>query len=438
MFDIEQKSELIPDANTKELFKEVLSSYQHGNYRSAVVMLWSVVVADILFKLKFLEDVYRNSKASSILKEIKKKQEQNSESPEWEKDLLKKAHEELKFITLYEKTNLEYLQKQRHASAHPILTDNNLLLAPNKDTTRSLIRNAMEAILLKTALLNSELVNTIVLDLANNKERLFGFDSIKLYIQQRYFPNISEEGAKKILKALWRFVFNPHNQQEINNQTINYYALMVFFDKYSDLYEQEIRNNPSSYIVSSECIELVIHFLQSNPNIFSVLDDSLKTLIAASISELKKYLCCDFLSVNLEVHYRNVLSRLQNESLDLSKEDVIFYYTKAKEKNIESIFFEICNCCYGKSYNFDTADERYYNLIAPLILEYKMTDVLNLMQCTNGNSQVCNRGRAYLDHINVLKRFYELGGTHEQLITLNLNRWVTWDSSYQSAVTNQT
>lgn len=78
--------EAIPDPNTKKLFEEVYSSYQHGNYRSAVVMLWSVVVADIIFKLKFLDDTYRNKKASTILKNIKKKQEEHPENSEWEKN----------------------------------------------------------------------------------------------------------------------------------------------------------------------------------------------------------------------------------------------------------------------------------------------------------------------------------------------------------------
>ena len=77
MFDIEEKMEAIPDPKTKELFKEVYSSYQHGNYRSAVVMLWSVVIADIIFKLKFLEDTYGNKKAGGILKDIKRKQDEH-------------------------------------------------------------------------------------------------------------------------------------------------------------------------------------------------------------------------------------------------------------------------------------------------------------------------------------------------------------------------
>ncbi len=50
-------SDSIYFAKTKEYFNEVISSYANGNYRSAVVMLYSVAVCDLLFKLKELCDI---------------------------------------------------------------------------------------------------------------------------------------------------------------------------------------------------------------------------------------------------------------------------------------------------------------------------------------------------------------------------------------------
>ena len=43
-------SEDIYFAKTKEYFSEVISNYASGNYRSAVVMLYSVAICDLLFK----------------------------------------------------------------------------------------------------------------------------------------------------------------------------------------------------------------------------------------------------------------------------------------------------------------------------------------------------------------------------------------------------
>ena len=62
-YSIEQRATEIFDARTKEYFSEVLSCYATGNYRSSVVMLWSVAVCDLLFKLQNLVDRYGDTKA---------------------------------------------------------------------------------------------------------------------------------------------------------------------------------------------------------------------------------------------------------------------------------------------------------------------------------------------------------------------------------------
>lgn len=48
-FSLEGFADDIVAVKTKEYFNEVLSSYQNGNYRSSIVMLWSVAVCDELY-----------------------------------------------------------------------------------------------------------------------------------------------------------------------------------------------------------------------------------------------------------------------------------------------------------------------------------------------------------------------------------------------------
>lgn len=52
----------------KEYFREIVSSYDNGNYRSAMVMLYSTIVCDLLLKLKELADVYSDQKAEKYWK----------------------------------------------------------------------------------------------------------------------------------------------------------------------------------------------------------------------------------------------------------------------------------------------------------------------------------------------------------------------------------
>lgn len=43
---------------SRNYFREVINSYENGNYRSAIVMLYSLVVCDLLLKLNELDDIY--------------------------------------------------------------------------------------------------------------------------------------------------------------------------------------------------------------------------------------------------------------------------------------------------------------------------------------------------------------------------------------------
>jgi len=61
-----------------------LSSFINGNYRSAIVMLWTVVVADLIYKLQVLRDLYADTVAGNILTEIENRQTANPTNPEWE------------------------------------------------------------------------------------------------------------------------------------------------------------------------------------------------------------------------------------------------------------------------------------------------------------------------------------------------------------------
>ena len=77
MFTIEDLIEKINEPKSKELFRDVYATYAQGQYRATVVMLWTVVVCDLIYKLQYLRDVYNDSTAISILNEIENKQKKN-------------------------------------------------------------------------------------------------------------------------------------------------------------------------------------------------------------------------------------------------------------------------------------------------------------------------------------------------------------------------
>lgn len=87
-YSIETSLENIQNSKSKQYFQEVYQTYINKNYRSSVVMLYSVLICDLVFKLRDLRDIYSDSKAEKILKEIEDLQIANPTSPEWETKLI--------------------------------------------------------------------------------------------------------------------------------------------------------------------------------------------------------------------------------------------------------------------------------------------------------------------------------------------------------------
>ena len=71
MYSIEDLIEQIPEYKTKDLFNEIYSLFTQNQYRATVVMLWTVVICDLIYKLQYLENLYSDETAIKILNEIK-------------------------------------------------------------------------------------------------------------------------------------------------------------------------------------------------------------------------------------------------------------------------------------------------------------------------------------------------------------------------------
>ena len=70
----------IYSSKTRNYFKEVISSYNNENFRSAIVMLYSTVISDLIIKLQELRDTDGDKTAETILSQIESKRIQKSNS----------------------------------------------------------------------------------------------------------------------------------------------------------------------------------------------------------------------------------------------------------------------------------------------------------------------------------------------------------------------
>ncbi|MEI8631600.1 hypothetical protein P4S72_04740 [Vibrio sp. PP-XX7] len=70
-YELESLKEQIHFGKTQDYFEEVMLAYQIGAYRSSVVMLWSVAVSDVIYKLQYLVDLYNDGAANDILELVR-------------------------------------------------------------------------------------------------------------------------------------------------------------------------------------------------------------------------------------------------------------------------------------------------------------------------------------------------------------------------------
>ena len=117
---------------TREYFEEVLTSYSIRNYRSAVVMLYSVAICDLLYKLQELKDMYNDTVATQILSDVEKERKKKDGShSKWEWSLVDQIYQETKLLDDSSHINLNNLYSYRNLSAHPAMNENFDLISPS-------------------------------------------------------------------------------------------------------------------------------------------------------------------------------------------------------------------------------------------------------------------------------------------------------------------
>jgi len=217
-YSIELSAENIVDSRTKRYFAEVHGSYSAGYYRSAVVMLWSVVVTDILFKLDQLATAYGDASAQAILTEIGETRKNNPKSPEWEAELVNKVASRTDLLDHAEHSFLQSLQAHRHLSAHPVMTGGDALFSPNKETARAHIRNVLEGVLTKPPIMSRKVFDTFIEDVEQVGRLNPGPDGLRKFLEAKYFRHFSVTTFAQILKSLWRVTFKSSDPRADANR----------------------------------------------------------------------------------------------------------------------------------------------------------------------------------------------------------------------------
>lgn len=412
-YSIEKMSENIHYGKTRNYFKEVFSSYSNSNYRSAVVMLWSVAICDIVYKLQSLIDIYADASAKGILDSVTAIQDANSKSSEWELKLIEDVHKKTYLLDSSEYENLRYLQQQRHLSAHPVLNSERELHSPNKETVRSLLRNTLEGVLIKPPFYTQHIMSELLADISEASDALNTREKVKKYIVSRYLKRTTPVVELNIFRSLWKLVFKLDDENCEKNRIINLRTLEVltarniaqlveFISGDVDYFSNIAPNgNPLSHLV---------YFLSSNPQLFPILSEDARLKIEHQIkTDAVGKTMGWFTKDSLEAHAIDLESWIRSEehpNFVPEQLDSLFQISDTEEWQ-ESIC-KLMATYYTVSHNYDQANERFQVAIPKHIKMFNKDAIIYLAQEIEKNDQCYDRGRARQDYEVIKNRIDEL------------------------------
>lgn len=410
---LEYKSEKIYHHKTKEYFNEVLSSYHNGNYRSAVVMLYSVVVCDLIYKLQELSDRYSDTTAVSILTKIKMEKDQNPTNPKWEKTLIDEVITRTNLLEPQDKLNLEYLRDNRHLSAHPVLDELDMLVKPNKETVRANIANMLDGLLCKSPLLSNKIISTFLADLVLIDGQIVKQSDLERYLISKYLHNINKPTEQKLFRDLWKFAFKLEDAQTNAHRIIIYKALLVLFNKERTFFVSLIQSEKNYYsdinLDNPQILEVVLNFWSQFPATYIHMDESVKVMIANKVREnFLLFAKSAFLSDSLLDHLAKLKSKLVSESftIRLGNPETELLFNLSEEQGVTKEFLDFLIICFKKSSSFLDGDLNFRDYIIPYGKLFTKEQFKEILTAINENNQLYRRWDASKDNL-LLKKMIE-------------------------------
>lgn len=391
----------IPEADeiyfskTREYFQEVLSSYSVGNYRSAIVMLYTVAICDILFKLQELADMYNDTVAKQILAEVEKCRNANDNKSKsmWEKELIDHVHKKTSLLDLEAYTNLTHLYDHRNLSAHPALNDNYELISPSRETTIAHIRNILSQILVKPPIFIKNVVDMLTEDL-QEKKHLYQdeYEKLSIYLNNKYYSRMSSAMKKSTFKALWKFCFNrPDDEDCRKNLSINRRALEILSYDMGDEAIEFVKSKSDYFTVAVDvlCTLNLILFLSQFPALYKLLTQDVKMQIDDVIKKHDEGKALAWFKSNTMQEHLQSLTNAPH--INLSQDCIKYMANQCQKLGLFSHCISYFISYYGHSASYDSANERFKYAIEPYLNEMNAIQIKNLIEVSNDNSQIYER-----------------------------------------------
>lgn len=384
------ESENIYFPQIRGYFKEIVSSYDNGNYRSAMVMLYSTIVCDLLLKLKELNEVYSDKKAEEILVEVEEKRK-GAMSSEWEWTLIKKIREKTELLPDESYIMVEHIYDYRNFSAHPALNEDYELISPSQEMTVAYVKQALHNIFSKPSVFAQNIVDRLSDEIAEKKDIYKDdYEAFRTFLQKAYLRRMSNKMVTQVFKAFWKFTFiKSEGDVFADNRLMNRRTLEVMLESHRDLLCNYIRDNSSHFgLAQDDACELHLCVLLAFfPQIYPLLDATTQHQIVAfdqaDIGCIKWFVCGD-----LEQHIMTYCC-----GNDLISSTILNILQKiCTDQGQPNLFVAFLLKYYSESDSYNSTRNRFDRTISKYLDIFTATNFVKLIEIINSNNQIYGYG----------------------------------------------
>ena len=378
---------------TREYMREVLSSYENGNYRSAIVMLYSVCLCDLFFKLIELRDVYSDLFAKDLLRKIDEKIASDKASPAWEAELVDSLYKSSPILDSESYAIICHLRDFRNLSAHPVMDGYSELFMPSKEIVEAYIKSAFETILSKPALLVSNVVEVISEDLDEKRSYLLDDkEGFQKYVQSKYLNRMPAAMLCRVFKSFWKFTFILQNEECDRNRLINLNFLLVTYRYSREIIEAGIEADVSKYEVAEKggIIMMAFWLCGFEPAIYPKLPEITRALLTKYATRDPFYrLISWFMAENKEAHIDTLIS---SGFHDFPTEKSRFKYVLDRFGETDDMqhLYRYFISIVRTATSYKDADSKIEKFIIPYIHDMSPENLEKIIAAFNENRQVYN------------------------------------------------
>ena len=220
----------------------------------------------------------------------------------------------------------------------------------------------------------------------------------------KYFSKMSNSMKLVTLKAFWKFCFClPGDADCQNNLAINRKALEILilgFQQEAIAYIKE--NNHLFSVANDESCQMNLAILLSKfPVLYNELDSDTQLQVDAIIDKdtrAKSIAWFKYKTVNAHLSYLKSITYLKLEANAIKR--MISYYSDIGEMTPLIDFFI---WYYGESRSYDSADSRFELAIEPFLDRMSAKQFEQIIEYTNNNRQIWDRGLAYTANNKMMK-----------------------------------